>query len=151
MAILHLYENGEVLRKATAEELRISLSRAKVDGGVGVFQVEGASCYVVEEPADANLLLLLELEWAGNSDNTECICCRALQWNGHADHCRLDRVLKGTFCETCNGTKAVVTGYSPATYITSDMASDAGDEALAGSVYQEEQFEFDKCPDCNKC
>lgn len=147
MAILYRHKDAHPLRKATAYELRTSLSRSKSDGSVGVFQSEGVSCYVVEEPEDKHLLLLLEIEWSGNSDDTECPLCRSLQWNGHNDHCALHKALIGA-CTTCMGSKTVPVEYVPETYVTADMASDAGDPSLAGSVYYESYVEYGPCPNC---
>lgn len=45
-ASLHDYQSGERLRPATAEERRESLKAALDDGGRGVFDVDGRSCYV---------------------------------------------------------------------------------------------------------
>ena len=42
------YETGDIIRKATADELRESIDAAKVDGGAGVIDVDGRSCYVSE-------------------------------------------------------------------------------------------------------
>jgi len=42
------YSTGDIVRKATADELRASIDAAKVDGGAGVIDVDGRSCYVSE-------------------------------------------------------------------------------------------------------
>jgi len=40
------YTTGNVIRTATATEYRASLEAARVDGGAGVIEVDGESCYV---------------------------------------------------------------------------------------------------------
>lgn len=47
-ATLTNYETGEAIRPATAEELAASIEAAKTDGGAGVIEVDGVSCYVQE-------------------------------------------------------------------------------------------------------
>lgn len=47
---LHLYDTGEELRDATADELAESVAAARHDGGAGVIEVDGVRCYV-EGPA----------------------------------------------------------------------------------------------------
>ena len=42
------YSTGDIVRKATADELRASIDAAKIDGGAGVIDVDGRSCYVSE-------------------------------------------------------------------------------------------------------
>ena len=42
------YRTGEIIRPATADELRASIDAAKIDGGAGVIDVDGRSCYVSE-------------------------------------------------------------------------------------------------------
>ena len=42
------YSTGDVIRPATTDELRASIDAAKVDGGAGVIDVDGRSCYVSE-------------------------------------------------------------------------------------------------------
>jgi len=42
------YSTGDIVRPATADELRASIDAAKVDGGAGVIDVDGRSCYVSE-------------------------------------------------------------------------------------------------------
>jgi hypothetical protein len=41
------YNTGEIIRAATVAELRESIEAAKIDGGAGVIDVNGRSCYVV--------------------------------------------------------------------------------------------------------
>lgn len=48
MATLHDYRTGEVLREAAADELAASIDAAERDGGAGVIEVDGRTCYVVE-------------------------------------------------------------------------------------------------------
>lgn len=40
------YETGETIREATEQETRESIAQAARDGGAGVLQVGGRSCYV---------------------------------------------------------------------------------------------------------
>lgn len=47
-AVLYDYATGEEIRNATAEELAASIDAAKHDGGAGVIEVDGRSCYVIE-------------------------------------------------------------------------------------------------------
>ena len=42
------YSTGDIVRPATADELRASIDAAKIDGGAGVIDVDGRSCYVSE-------------------------------------------------------------------------------------------------------
>lgn len=48
MATLMNYETAEEIREATAEELAASIAAAETDGGAGVIEVDGVSCYVIE-------------------------------------------------------------------------------------------------------
>lgn len=45
---VHLYDyrTGEELRPATSAELEASIAAARTDGGHGVIEVDGRSCYV---------------------------------------------------------------------------------------------------------
>ena len=43
---LHDYATGSYIRPATADERAESLSAAESDGGAGVIDVDGRSCYV---------------------------------------------------------------------------------------------------------
>jgi hypothetical protein len=47
-ARLYDYRTGEYLRAATADELAESLEAAERDGGPGLIEVDGRSCYVEE-------------------------------------------------------------------------------------------------------
>lgn len=42
------YATGEEIREATADELAASIAAAETDGGAGVIEVDGVSCYVIE-------------------------------------------------------------------------------------------------------
>jgi hypothetical protein len=42
------FETGESLRNATVEELTLSVEAAADDGGVGIIEVDGRHCYIVE-------------------------------------------------------------------------------------------------------
>lgn len=53
-------------------------------------------------------------------------------------------------CRECNGRGVVVARYRPATYVSHDMAMDAGDMALEGTVYEEEEYEFAECAACRQ-
>lgn len=39
-------------------------------------------------------------------------------------------------------------GYHDAEYVTRDMAIDAGDRSLEGSLYQHEEYDWGACPCC---
>ena len=43
---LHDYQTGELIRAATPEEMSASVEAAEHDGGAGVIEVDGRSCYV---------------------------------------------------------------------------------------------------------
>jgi hypothetical protein len=43
---LNDYKTGEVIRPATPEEARASAEAAERDGGAGVIEVDGRSCFV---------------------------------------------------------------------------------------------------------
>lgn len=45
---LYAYYTGEELRPATEAELEASKAAALEDGGIGVIQVDGRSCYVAD-------------------------------------------------------------------------------------------------------
>ncbi|MBP6572276.1 MAG: hypothetical protein KA226_12710 [Gemmatimonadales bacterium] len=45
-ATLNNYRTGEILRAATADEIEASTEAAQRDGGAGVIEVDGVSCYV---------------------------------------------------------------------------------------------------------
>ncbi len=40
------YNTGDTIRPATAEERAESLEAARYDGGAGVIEIDGRSCYV---------------------------------------------------------------------------------------------------------
>jgi hypothetical protein len=40
-------------------------------------------------------------------------------------------------------------GYHPAEYVSRDMALDAQDPSLEGSLYHEEEYEWGACPCCD--
>lgn len=46
MKILFDYATGAKIRYATDEEYQASLAAAEVDGGAGVIEVDGVSCFV---------------------------------------------------------------------------------------------------------
>lgn len=46
--VLYAYDTAEEIRNATAEELAASIEASKHDGGAGVIEVDGVSCYVQE-------------------------------------------------------------------------------------------------------
>lgn len=46
--VLYDYQTAEALRNATAEELAASVAAAEHDGGAGVIEADGRSCYVQE-------------------------------------------------------------------------------------------------------
>jgi hypothetical protein len=39
-------------------------------------------------------------------------------------------------------------GYRPAEHVTKDMAIDAGDRNLEGSLYSQEEYDWGACPCC---
>lgn len=43
---LRNYQTGEAIREATADEIVASIAAAKRDGGAGVIEIDGLSCYV---------------------------------------------------------------------------------------------------------
>lgn len=45
-ANLHDYQTGAALRPATEEELQSSIEAARRDGGAGVIEIDGRSCFV---------------------------------------------------------------------------------------------------------
>ena len=45
-ATLNNYRTGETIRAATPEEVEASADAAERDGGAGVIEVDGVSCYV---------------------------------------------------------------------------------------------------------
>jgi len=52
-ATLHDYSTGEAIRPATAAELAESIAAAELDGGPGVFRVNGRRCYVADPTGPA--------------------------------------------------------------------------------------------------
>ena len=53
-----------------------------------------------------------------------------------------------TPCPECEGRGQVVDRYYPAEYVTADMASDAGDPAMAGMLYRDEEWTWTGCERC---
>lgn len=51
-------------------------------------------------------------------------------------------------CATCNGEGVIVAKYWPRQEVTREMAMDAGDLSMAGSLYSDEEYEYEPCPDC---
>jgi hypothetical protein len=45
-ANLYDYQTGDDLRPATEDELRSSIDAARQDGGAGVIEIDGRSCFV---------------------------------------------------------------------------------------------------------
>ena len=45
-ASLYDYQTGDALRPATEDEFRSSIDAAQQDGGAGVIEIDGRSCFV---------------------------------------------------------------------------------------------------------
>ena len=45
-ANLYDYQTGDALRPTTEDELRSSIDAARQDGGAGVIEIDGRSCFV---------------------------------------------------------------------------------------------------------
>jgi DnaJ-class molecular chaperone len=52
-------------------------------------------------------------------------------------------------CPACNGTGAVTVLVRQRQYVSRDMAHDAGFPEMEGSVYTDEDFDYEPCPDCD--
>ena len=59
---------------------------------------------------------------------------------------RLDKIADD--CPNCDNSGYTVAQVEGREYVTRDMASDAGDLSLEGSLYREEEFEQEQCQWC---
>ena len=53
-------------------------------------------------------------------------------------------------CYKCGGSGVICVGYTNETYVSHDMALDAGDPDLECMIYQYSQPIFGTCPQCNR-
>ena len=51
-------------------------------------------------------------------------------------------------CPNCNGTGAVTVLIRQKQFVSRDMAHDAGFPEMEGSVYTDEDFDYEPCPEC---
>lgn len=63
-------------------------------------------------------------------------------------HDGLVTLLKMAICPNCDGSGAIPHQVSEKRYVTRDMASDAGDSTLEGSLCSEDQWEAEQCQWC---
>lgn len=57
-------------------------------------------------------------------------------------------LLRVATCPNCDGSGAVMRQVSCRQYVSRDMAIDAGDLSMEGSIYREEEFEPEQCQWC---
>lgn len=60
----------------------------------------------------------------------------------------LEELLKIAKCPNCDGSGCIPHKVSERQYVTRDMALDACDESLEGSLYSDEQWEAEQCQWC---
>ncbi len=63
---------------------------------------------------------------------------------------RLQGLLKVAKCPNCDGSGCIARQVSSRQYVTRDMAIDAGDESLEGSLYSEDEWEQEQCQWCDE-
>ena len=62
----------------------------------------------------------------------------------------LVKLLEIAKCPNCDGSGAIPHQISDSQYVTHDMASDAGNPDLEGSLYSQEAFELEQCQWCDE-
>lgn len=65
-----------------------------------------------------------------------------------AENKQLRGLLKHAICPNCDGSGAIPHQVSRREYVSRDMALDAGDPSLEGSLCSEEQWESEQCQWC---
>ena len=60
----------------------------------------------------------------------------------------LKELLRLAKCPNCDGSGGIPHQISSKTYVTRDMATDAGDPALEGSLYSDDEYELEECQWC---
>ncbi len=64
-----------------------------------------------------------------------------------------NNILKGLLgyakCPNCDGSGGIQHQISSRTYVSKDMATDAGDPALEGSLYTDDEWEAEQCQWCD--
>lgn len=75
-------------------------------------------------------------------------------WNSYESNQQtikdLVALLKMAKCPDCDGSGMIITKTGDKQYVSRDMAIDAGDRTLEGSLYQDEQFEYSQCQWCGE-
>jgi hypothetical protein len=61
---------------------------------------------------------------------------------------RLQELLSVAKCPNCDGSGTVMKGYTNPEYVSHDMAVDAGDRTLEGSIYREAEPIIEQCQWC---
>lgn len=61
----------------------------------------------------------------------------------------LRALLKMAKCPDCDGSGGIARQVSSRTYVSRDMAIDAGDESLEGSLYTDDEWEQEQCQWCD--
>ncbi len=62
----------------------------------------------------------------------------------------LRALLKMAKCPNCDGSGCIAHKVSSRQYVTRDMAIDAGDESLEGSLYSDDEWEQEQCQWCDE-
>lgn len=82
-----------------------------------------------------------------NPDSTHSI---APEESGHVSGELWRKLLEIAACPECDGSGAVQVQTRQREYVTHEMAIDAGDRALEGSLYQDDEFEVRECQFCSE-
>lgn len=69
---------------------------------------------------------------------------------GEKERERLAELLAVARCPACDGSGVLVTGGREVEYVSRDMAVDAGDPSLEGSIYRESEPEISQCQWCHE-
>lgn len=80
----------------------------------------------------------------------ECGHIKALLALIAEDRAELVEALKAAKCPNCDGSGVIARQVSSKSYVTRDMAIDAGDRSLEGSIFSKDDFEFEECQWCDE-
>ena len=61
---------------------------------------------------------------------------------------QLETLLKVAKCPNCDGSGGIPKQVSARTYVTREMAMDAGSPEMEGSLYSDDEFEMEQCQWC---
>ncbi len=113
------------------------------DGGkrTGIYQTENASgsvayCFRFSDDIVPDAEFLAH----ARQDLPDCL----------AEIKRLWGLLSVAKCPNCDGSGCIAHQVSSRQYVTRDMAIDAGDESLEGSLYSDDEWEQEQCQWCDE-